>query len=214
MSQQGFTRVAGLDEAGRGSLFGPVFAAAVVFDPDRPVDGVEDSKTLTPGQRNLLAEMIRERAVCWAVAAADANEIDRLNIYEASRLAMTRALEGLHPRPDYLLLDAMRLPCDLPQESLIKGDARVASIAAASILAKVERDACMDAWAAVYPGFGLDHHKGYATATHLAALERFGPTPLHRLSYRPVRRCDRFSRLLRAGSSQERLPFLEGSPSH
>ncbi len=184
---RGFRAVAGIDEAGRGSLFGPVVAAAVVLSPDRPVRGLNDSKLLEAERREVLAARIRERAVTWAVAAVDAATIDFLNIYHASRLAMRLAVERLHPAPDFLLIDAVPLDTAIPQRSLIKGDARCHAIAAASILAKVYRDACMRVWDEVYPEYGLAEHKGYATAAHTAALERFGPTPLHRLSFEPVR---------------------------
>ncbi|MFN3323534.1 MAG: ribonuclease HII [Bryobacteraceae bacterium] len=190
---RGYRAVAGVDEAGRGSLFGPVFAAAVVLSPERPIRGLRDSKILEAERREALAERIRERAEAWAVAAADAVEIDRINIYQASRLAMRRAIEALQPPCDYVLLDAMRVDLPLPQESLIKGDARVQGIAAASILAKVARDACIRAWDAVYPQYGLAHHKGYSTPAHLRALRDYGPTPIHRFSYEPVRACYRYA---------------------
>jgi ribonuclease HII len=183
----GYRTIAGLDEAGRGALFGPVFAAAVVLDPARPVRGLDDSKQLDPERREVLSARIRERAVAWAVGAADAFEIDRINILEAARVAMVRALERLGVPADYLLADAMRIPRDLPQLSLIRGDARCFSIAAASIVAKVERDAALAAWDNVFPEYGLARNKGYGTADHLAALDRFGPTPLHRFSFEPVR---------------------------
>lgn len=180
-------RVAGADEAGRGSLFGRVYAAAVILDAARPVHGLADSKTLTARRRGELAGDIRANAMTWAVAWADADEIDRINIYQASRLAVARAVAGLDPAPDYLLIDALRVDVDLPQESIIKGDAKVASIAAASILAKVARDEWVEAVEAEYPGYGLARHKGYATPEHQEALMRLGPTRLHRRSYAPVR---------------------------
>lgn len=183
----GYRTIAGLDEAGRGALFGPVFAAAVVLDPARPIRGLDDSKQLDPERRQVLAERIRERAFFWAVGAADAFEIDRINILEASRLSMQRAFERLNPRPDYLLIDALRIPVAVPQKSLIRGDAASFSIAAASILAKVARDEALAAWDRVFPGYGFARHKGYGTADHLEALRRFGPTPLHRFSFEPVR---------------------------
>lgn len=185
--REGYQRIAGVDEAGRGCLFGPVFAAAVILDPARPVDGLADSKTLSPECRARLSVAIRERAAAWAVASASAAEIDRINIREASRLAMRRAVERLAPPCDYLLVDALTLDWPLPQQALIKGDARVTAIAAASILAKVERDAHIAALALEYPGYGLDRHKGYPTAEHREALRRLGPSPLHRRSYAPVR---------------------------
>ncbi|MEQ1884469.1 MAG: ribonuclease HII [Bryobacteraceae bacterium] len=183
----GYQAIAGLDETGRGALFGPVFAAAVILDPARPIRGLDDSKKLEAERRQTLAERIRERAVAWAIGAADAFEIDRINILEAARLAMQRAIVKLPVRADYLLADAMRIPLDLPQRSLIKGDSLCFSIAAASILAKVDRDAALTAWHEVYPQYGLASNKGYGTPDHLAALDQYGPTPLHRYSFGPVR---------------------------
>jgi ribonuclease HII len=183
----GYRTIAGLDEAGRGALFGPVFAAAVVLDPARPIRGLDDSKQLDPERRQVLAERIRERSLGWAVAAADAFEIDRINILEASRLSMQRACESLPSRADYLLIDALRLNVAIPQKPLIRGDALCFSIAAASILAKVARDAALCAWDPVFPEYGFARNKGYGTADHLDALRRCGPTPLHRFSFEPVR---------------------------
>jgi len=183
----GYRTIAGLDEAGRGALFGPVFAAAVVLDPGRPLRGLDDSKRLDPERREVLASRIRARALAWAVGAADAFEIDRVNILEASRLSMSRALGRLSVACDYLLTDAVRLNVDIPQLPLIHGDALCRSIAAASILAKVERDAALDAWDRVFPEYGFARNKGYGTPDHLDALRRIGPTPLHRFSFEPVR---------------------------
>jgi len=183
----GFERVAGVDEVGRGALFGPVFAAAVILSPERPIRGLRDSKQLIKDRREVLAERIRERAVAWAVAAADAFEIDRVNIYQASRLAMRRAIQKLNPTADYLLIDAITVDLPVAQRPLIHGDALSQCIAAASILAKVERDACMCAWDQVFPQYGLKNHKGYSTDEHWKALEQHGPTPLHRFSFWPVR---------------------------
>lgn len=182
----GYRCIAGVDEAGRGCLFGPVFAAAVILDPARPVRGLADSKTLSPGRREELAAAIRERALAWAVATASVEEIDRINIREASRLAMRRAVEALRPPCDYLLVDALEVDWPVPQQALIRGDARVACIAAASILAKTARDALMEELDGRYPGYGIARHKGYATAEHCQALRRLGPTPLHRRSFSPV----------------------------
>src|ERR1700687_1745265 len=184
---QGFHCIAGVDEVGRGALFGPVFAAAVVLSPDRPIRGLRDSKQLDSGRRQALADRIRERAVGWAVAAADAFEIDRVNILQASRLAMRRAIEKLNPVPDFLFIDAIRIELPIAQRPLIHGDALSQCIAAASILAKVERDACMCEWDRVFPQYGLRNHKGYTTDEHWKALENFGPTALHRFSFWPVR---------------------------
>jgi len=183
----GFRCVAGVDEVGRGALFGPVVAAAVILSPDRPIRGLNDSKLLEPARRETLAARIRERALAWAVAAVDAATIDSINIYQASRQAMRMAVSRLDPAADFLLVDAMTLDVDVPQRSLIKGDARCHAIAAASIVAKVWRDELMRVWDAVFPAYGLAAHKGYATPAHLRALREFGPTPLHRLSFDPVR---------------------------
>ncbi len=182
----GAVMVAGVDEVGRGSLFGPVVAAAVILDRGYRIRGLRDSKLLLPERRELLAPRIREHAVAWAVAAVDAARIDQINIYHASRLAMREAVMLLQPAADHLLIDALRLDCELPQRAIIHGDALSASIAAASILAKVERDRMMCEWDAVFPEYGLASHKGYSTPQHLAALQQFGPTPLHRQSFAPV----------------------------
>jgi ribonuclease HII len=192
LRRRGFHAVAGTDEVGRGCLFGPVVAAAVILAADRPVRGLNDSKQLEPERREVLALRVRERAVAWAVAAVDAATIDAINIYQASRLAMRRAVEGLCPAPDYVLADAVTLDLGVPQQALIHGDARCHAIAAASILAKVHRDELMRRWDAVFPEYGLASNKGYGTPDHLRALAETGPTPLHRLSYEPVRRFSRF----------------------
>src|ERR1700734_2129075 len=184
--QSGASLVAGVDEVGRGSLFGAVVAAAVILDPKYRVRGLRDSKLLLPERREVLAERIREHAVAWAVAAVDAARIDQINIYHASRLAMREAVKRLAPAADHLLIDALRLDCEQPQVAIIHGDALSVSIAAASILAKVERDRMMCEWDAVFPEYGLASHKGYSTPQHLAALEKYGPTPLHRQSFAPV----------------------------
>src|SRR5580693_7633492 len=182
----GAMMVAGVDEVGRGSLFGPVVAAAVILDRSYRLRGLRDSKLLLPERRELLAPRIRDHAIAWAVAAVDAARIDQINIYHASRLAMLHAVTRLQPAADHLLIDAVRLDCELPQRAIIHGDALSASIAAASILAKVERDRMMCEWDAVFPEYGLAAHKGYSTPQHLAALLEYGPTPLHRQSFAPV----------------------------
>jgi ribonuclease HII len=182
----GAVMVAGVDEVGRGSLFGPVVAAAVILDRGYRVRGLRDSKLLLAERRDVLAPRIREHAVAWAVAAVDAARIDQINIYHASRLAMREAVMRLQPAADHLLIDALRLDCELPQRAIVHGDALSASIAAASILAKVERDRLMREWDAVFPEYGLASHKGYSTPRHLAALREHGPTPLHRQSFAPV----------------------------
>jgi ribonuclease HII len=190
LQARGFTAVAGVDEVGRGALFGPVVAAAVVLSPDRPIRGLNDSKQIEPEVREILAERIRERAVSWSIAAVDAATIDSINIYQASRLAMRVAVSRLNPAPNFLLVDAVPIDLPLPQRALIKGDERCHAIAAASIIAKVYRDACMRVWDEVFPAYGLASHKGYSTPEHCKAIEEFGPTPLHRLSFEPVRaRC-------------------------
>src|SRR6201988_3141378 len=168
--ESGATLVAGVDEVGRGSLFGCVVAAAVILDPSYRVRGLRDSKLLLPDRREVLAERIREHAIAWAVAAVDAARIDQINIYHASRAAMREAVMRLMPAADHLLVDAMRIDCELPQNPIIHGDALSASIAAASILAKVERDRMMREWDVVFPAYGLASHKGYSTPKHVAAL--------------------------------------------
>ena len=183
----GFVRVAGVDEVGRGALFGPVVVAAVILDPGRRIQGLNDSKKLTEGRREELAVLIRERALAWKLAARTPAAIEAWNIYQATRLAMTEAVLKLDPAADYVLSDAMPLELPIPCRPLIKGDARSISIAAASILAKVHRDNLLREWDREFPGYGLAQHKGYGTPFHLEQLERQGPTPLHRRSFRPVK---------------------------
>jgi ribonuclease HII len=179
--------VAGVDEAGRGPLAGPVLAAAVMLDPRKPIAGLRDSKKLSPKRREHLHEQILEHALCCSVALASVEEIERLNILQATLLAMQRAVAGLRLRPVRVLVDGNRLPAlDLPAQAVVQGDDRVAAIAAASIVAKVQRDRLCDAWHAQYPDYGFDRHKGYGTAAHLEALQRCGPTPLHRRGFAPV----------------------------
>ncbi len=181
--------IAGVDEVGRGPLAGDVVAAAVILDPQRPIDGLRDSKKLSGARREVLAELIRDRALAWSVARASVAEIDRLNILQASLLAMHRAVQGLNPQPDYVLVDGNRLPrWEYSSEPVVKGDDRVPAIAAASILAKVQRDSELVALDRQYPGYGFAAHKGYPTAAHLAALENLGVTPAHRRSFAPVRK--------------------------
>ena len=184
--KRGYRRIAGVDEAGRGCLFGPVVAAAVVLSPERPIRGLKDSKQLPASKRTRLAAQIRERAEAWAVASAEAAEIDAINILEASRLAMKRALERIDPPADYLLVDFVTIDTPTPQKGLVHGDARSRSIAAASILAKVDRDARMIEYDRRYPGYGLASNKGYGTEEHLRGLRRLGPAPEHRNSFAPV----------------------------
>ncbi|KGE04490.1 ribonuclease HII [Pseudohaliea rubra] len=181
--------VAGVDEVGRGPLAGDVVAAAVILDPARPIDGLADSKRLSPGRREQLAGAILERALAWAVGRASVEEIDRLNILQASLLAMVRAVDALGTTPGHVLVDGNRLPhWPYRAEAVVGGDGLHAEIAAASILAKVTRDRELAALADRYPGYGFDRHKGYPTREHLDALARLGPSPVHRRSFGPVRR--------------------------
>ncbi len=180
--------LAGIDEAGRGPLAGPVVAAAVILDPLRPIPGLADSKVLSEPRREELAAVIRERALAWAIGRAEVGEIERLNILQATLLAMQRAVVGLEPCPDHALVDGNQcpvLPCTV--EPVVGGDATVAAISAASILAKVVRDTEMVALDAEHPGYGFAAHKGYGTAAHLEALRRLGPCPAHRRSFAPVK---------------------------
>lgn len=180
--------VAGVDEVGRGPLCGAVVTAAVILDPLRPIEGLNDSKKLTEARREELFPIIQERALAWCIARAEVEEIDQLNILHATMLAMQRAVAGLSVRPDRVLVDGNRCPVlPMPSEPVIKGDARVPAIAAASILAKVARDREMCELDLVYPGYGLASHKGYATPVHLQALASLGATPIHRRSFAPVR---------------------------
>ena len=190
--RRGAARIAGLDEVGRGPMFGPVVAAAVILKKGCSLQGLTDSKQLTEKQRNEFALGVRAEAVAWAIAAVDAETIDRINIRRASLLAMRMAVEQLAVAPDFLLPDYLLIdgqdtidwPC--AQQAVVQGDARSVSIAAASVLAKVHRDKLLVELDAVYPGYGLARHKGYCVAEHLEALRRLGPTPLHRKTYAPV----------------------------
>ncbi|HEY6251834.1 MAG TPA: ribonuclease HII [Candidatus Angelobacter sp.] len=182
----GATLIAGVDEVGRGSLFGPVVAGAVILEPDYRIRGLRDSKLLDAETREKLAERIKEHAIAYAVAAVDVARIDQINIYHASLLAMRQAIAQLAPAPDHLLVDAVRVNWACPQTNIIHGDALSASIAAASIIAKVARDAMVRLWDPVYPHYDLASNKGYRSPKHLAALREHGPTPLHRLSFAPV----------------------------
>lgn len=180
--------VCGVDEAGRGPLAGPVFAAAVILDPACPIEGLADSKTLSARRREALAAEIRSRAVAWGVASASVEEIDALNILQASLLAMRRAVTGLAVAPTEVLVDGLHCPgLEIPARAIVRGDAAIAGIAAASILAKVARDADMLALHRVHPVYGFDRHKGYPTAAHLAALRAHGACVAHRRSFAPVR---------------------------
>jgi ribonuclease HII len=178
--------IAGVDEVGRGSLFGAVVAAAVILDPGYRIRGLRDSKLLKAERREALAERIREHAIAYSIAAVDSAKIDQINIYHASRLAMKEAVLGLQCAPDFLLIDALRIEVEVAQQPIIHGDALSASIAAASILAKVERDKMVSEWDPVFPNYHLASNKGYSTPRHIAALREFGPSPLHRQSFAPV----------------------------
>jgi ribonuclease HII len=179
--------MAGVDEAGRGPLAGPVVAAAVILDDLHPIEGLADSKKLTPLKRARLFDEIRAKALCCSIAEATVEEIDSLNILQATMLAMRRAVEGLRLKPAKVLVDGNRLPVlDVLAEAIVKGDSKVPAISAASILAKVHRDRWCEQIHAQYPQYGFDAHKGYGTAAHLAALKEHGPTPWHRQSFAPV----------------------------
>ncbi len=180
--------IAGVDEAGRGPLAGPVVAAAVILDPMRPIVGLADSKTLSETKRESLAKTIREAALSWSIAEASVEEIDTLNILQATLLAMQRAINGLSIYPDEVLIDGNRLPAlAMPAQAIVKGDSKVQAISAASILAKVERDRMMLDYQQRYPDFSFHLHKGYGTKQHIAEIEQFGILPVHRLTFNPVK---------------------------
>lgn len=181
--------IAGVDEVGRGPLAGPVVTAAVILDPKKPIDGLTDSKKLSEVQREALCIEIKEKAICWALGRAEVEEIDRINILQATMLAMQRAVRELIQQPEYILVDGNRVPkFACPAEAIIKGDLTVPEISAASIVAKVSRDQEMEQFEQQYPGYGLAKHKGYPTKEHIAAITKLGVTPIHRRSYRPVRK--------------------------
>jgi ribonuclease HII len=181
--------LAGVDEVGRGPLAGDVVAAAVILDPNKPIAGLDDSKKLTEKKREALFPLIQDRALSWCVARACVQEIDEINILHASLLAMKRAVEGLAVQPEHVLVDGNRLPnWTYSAEAVVKGDSRVQAIAAASILAKVERDREMVAFDKQYPGYGFAGHKGYPTKVHIAAIDSLGITPIHRLTFGPVKK--------------------------
>ena len=182
-------RVAGVDEAGRGPLAGPVVAGAVILDPENPIAGLDDSKRLSASRRERLFDEIQEKALAWAVASASVAEIDSINILQATMLAMARAVNALQPTAEHALIDGNRCPeLSCPAQAIVRGDSKVAAISAASILAKVTRDREMQALDVMYPGYGLAQHKGYPSKAHVAALERLGASPIHRRSYAPVRK--------------------------
>jgi len=189
-------RTCGVDEAGRGPLAGAVFAAAVILDPEKPIHGLADSKLLSHKRREKLAGEITANAIAWSVASATVEEIDRINILQATLLAMRRAVEGLSVAADEMLVDGLHLPATgLPGRAIVEGDRLIPEISAASILAKTARDRDMAQWDAQFPNYGFAAHKGYGTPAHLAALRQFGPCPIHRMSFAPVR----------AAASQQRL---------
>jgi ribonuclease HII len=181
--------IAGVDEVGRGPLVGAVVTAAVILDPSNPIEGLTDSKKLTEKKREALSEEIKEKALSWTIARADADEIDELNILHATMLAMQRAVAHLDTQPDFVLIDGNRCPSlPMPSQAVVKGDLRVAEISAASILAKVARDNEMKELDKLYPDFGFAKHKGYPTKLHFEMLAKFGPTPQHRQSFKPVKK--------------------------
>ncbi|PPD34766.1 MAG: ribonuclease HII [Methylomonas sp.] len=181
--------IAGIDEVGRGCIVGPVMAAAVILDPAKPIEGLTDSKKLSEKKRLLLAEQIKATAICWAVGRAEASEIDRINILQATLVAMQRAYSQLTTRPDFVRVDGNRLPIlDCPAEAIVQGDLLVAEISAASILAKVSRDLEMQVLDRLYPGYQFAVHKGYPTRLHLQALQQLGATPQHRQSFAPIKK--------------------------
>ncbi|MHC5248187.1 ribonuclease HII [Enterococcus sp. LJL90] len=184
---KGYQYIAGIDEVGRGPLAGPVVSAAVILKPDANLIGINDSKQLSQQKRAALLLEIKKQAVAIGVGIIEAEVIDQVNIYEATKLAMQAAIDQLEPQPDFLLIDAMKLANNLPQENLIKGDARSISIAAASIVAKETRDQMMQEFAEVYPGYGFEKNAGYGTKEHLAGLEKFGITAIHRRSFAPIK---------------------------
>lgn len=181
--------IAGVDEVGRGPLVGAVVTAACILDPNKPIEGLTDSKKLTEKKREALAEEIKEKALSWSIARADADEIDELNILHATMLAMQRAVAHLSVQPDFVLIDGNRCPTlPMSSQAVVKGDLRVAEISAASILAKVARDNEMKELDKLYPDFGFAKHKGYPTKLHFEMLAKFGPTPQHRQSFKPVKK--------------------------
>jgi ribonuclease HII len=201
LQREGFARVAGVDEAGRGTLAGPVVAAAVIFPPACRLEGLADSKTLRPAVRERLYDLIREHAICTGVGVADARTVDRENVLGATHLAMRQAIAQLYPPADFLLVDGRGLPAALaPQRAIVGGDGSCASIAAASIVAKVVRDRMMTDLDDRFPGYGFVEHKGYATQQHLSRLRELGPCAEHRTTFAPVR-----------AVLQSRLPFASQS---
>ncbi|MFK3938677.1 ribonuclease HII [Alkalihalobacillus sp. NPDC078783] len=187
LQHKGYDAIAGIDEAGRGPIAGPVVAAAVVLPKAHSLVGLTDSKKLSKKQREFFYDEIKKQAIAFSIQEIDVETIDEFNIYQASKQAMKLAVEGLTTEPDYLLVDAMHIPLDIEQTSLIKGDQKSLSIAAASVLAKVTRDQIMSNWDQTYPGYGFSAHSGYGTPTHLEAMKKQGVTPIHRKSFQPVK---------------------------
>lgn len=185
--KQGCRYIAGVDEVGRGPLAGGVLACACILDLEHPIEGINDSKKLSEVKRMRLNQLIQDQAIDFAFGYVDEKEIDRINIYQASKLAMKKAVEALRVQPDHLLIDAMSIDVSIPQTAIIKGDSKSVSIAAASILAKVKRDLMMVKFNQIYPGYGFDRHKGYPTKFHIQQLKLLKPCPIHRLSYQPVK---------------------------
>ncbi|MDD3129995.1 MAG: ribonuclease HII [Candidatus Izemoplasmatales bacterium] len=190
LERLGYKYIVGVDEVGRGPLAAGVLAAAVILNPKVIIEGLNDSKQLTEKRRKLLSEEIKQKSLAYAFGYVDENLIDEINIYQASKLAMLRAISYLKITPDYILSDAMPLKeQNLPFEAIIKGDTLSASIAAASIIAKVKRDEIMDKFSVIYPDYGFSKHKGYPTRFHLDMLKKLGPTKIHRKTYKPVKDC-------------------------
>lgn len=185
---EGFELIAGIDEVGRGPLAGPVVASAVILPKGFELLGLNDSKKLSKKKREAYFEIIKENAISYGIGIVSEAEIDEINIYEASKVAMKRAIEGLNVTPDFLLIDAMKLDLNIPQENLIKGDMRSISIAAASVIAKETRDKMMEEYSVEYPGYGFEKHAGYGTKQHVEALRNLGVTPIHRKTFAPVKK--------------------------
>ncbi|MGE4378934.1 MAG: ribonuclease HII [Candidatus Izemoplasmatales bacterium] len=188
LKNEGYRLIAGTDEVGRGPLAGGVLAAAVILDPNNPIEGLNDSKKLSEKKRIELDKEIKEKALTYAYAYVNERIIDEINIYQASKLAMIRAISYLKVKPEYILSDAMPLKeTNIPYQAIIKGDSLSATIAAASIIAKVKRDEIMDSFALIYPNYGFEKHKGYPTKQHLETLRKYGPVKIHRKTYKPVK---------------------------
>ncbi|MBS7576512.1 MULTISPECIES: ribonuclease HII [unclassified Enterococcus] len=185
--QHGFTKIAGIDEVGRGPLAGPVVAAAVILPQNAKIIGLNDSKKIPKAQHQKIYQAVKSQAIAIGIGIVSPELIDRVNIYEATKLAMMEAVKQLNPTPDYLLIDAMTLDIERPQKSIIKGDANSASIGAASIIAKVTRDQIMADYAEEYPQYGFEHNAGYGTKAHLEAIKKYGVLPIHRQSFEPIK---------------------------